>query len=60
VSKRFKGQTIKFGMLIWWKKNRIKFEPNFFLWRDFAKFQFEKYDVDLFKGFSMEKMAQSC
>jgi hypothetical protein len=45
-------------MLIWWKKNRITFEPMFFLWQNFAKFQLENYDFDLFKGFSMEKMAQ--
>ncbi len=32
----------------------------FFLWQKFAKFQFQKYDVDLFKIFSMEKMAQIC
>jgi hypothetical protein len=26
--------------------------------RNFAKFQSEKYDFNLYKGFSMEKMAQ--
>jgi hypothetical protein len=30
----------------------------FFLWQNFAKFQLKNYDFDIFKGFSMEKMAQ--
>ncbi len=33
-------------------------EAVFFFWKKFAKFQPEKYDFDISKGFFMERMAQ--
>jgi hypothetical protein len=36
----------------------FSFHQHFFFGRNLAKFQPEKYDFDLYKGFSMEKMTE--
>jgi hypothetical protein len=38
-----------------WKKNSGWYQ-RFFYWRIFTKFQPQKYDLDLYKGFFLEKM----
>jgi hypothetical protein len=57
----FKSSSLFEIFLAKGKKNCIAPSSQCFLfWRNFSKFQGEKYDFNLYTGIFMEKMAQIC